>query len=300
MTLFILYGQTATGKTSKALELCDKEKGEIVNFDSRQIYKKLDIVTGKDKPNNPKYKIWLYDIVDPKEMFSSADYVKKAEEVIKDIIQRGKTPILVGGTGYYLRHLLFGTPEIHIQEDWTLRKNLEAKTVEELQTLLKEKNMKLFEEMNNSDRNNPRRLIRRIEIATSGLTLPELTTQETLSESLTHLGGVQRAITITYLPFFHYSRLMAVEKITLRVEQRIADGALEEVKNLLKEGYTIGDPGLNAIGYQQLIAYLNDEITLEEAKKEWITKEVQYAKRQKTYFKKLFPQNFLPLHPQAS
>lgn len=300
MQLYILYGQTATGKTSKALELCDKENGEIVNFDSRQIYKKLDIVTGKDKPKDPKYKIWLYDIIDPKELFSSAEYVIKAEQAIADILQRGKTPILVGGTGYYLRHLLFGTPEIHIQEDWTLRKNLEAKTVEELQVLLKEKNMKLFEEMNNSDRNNPRRLIRRIEIATSGLTLPKLITQETLSTRLTNLGGLQRPITITYLPFFHYSRLIAVEKITLRVEQRIADGALDEVKNLLNEGYTKEDHGLNAIGYQQLIAYLHNEMALEEAKREWITKEVQYAKRQKTYFKKLFPQNFLPLHPQAS
>ena len=96
MKIYILFGQTATGKTSKALELCDKENGEIVNFDSRQIYKKLDIITGKDIPKGPQYKIWLYDIIDPKTIFSSAEYAKLAEQTISDILFRGKTPILVG------------------------------------------------------------------------------------------------------------------------------------------------------------------------------------------------------------
>lgn len=282
MDIYILFGQTATGKTAKALELADQYNGEIVNFDSRQIYKKLDVVTGKDRPNDPKYNIWLYDIVDPKNIFSSAEYVAYAENVIKDIVSRGKTPILVGGAGYYLRHLLFGTPEIHVEEDWILRKHLETKTVEELQSLLKEKSAKLLEEMNNSDRNNPRRLIRRIEIAQKGGILPHPLTEITLN---TRISGLN---TINYLPFFHPTAEIARKKITLRVEERLKEGALEEVKNLLKEGYTKNDPGLNAMGYQQLISYLENKISLEEAKKQWITKEVQYAKRQKTYFVKYF------------
>ena len=310
MNIFVLYGQTATGKTAKALELCDKENGEIINFDSRQIYKKLTIVTGKDLPKNAQFvkrvtqdvsneysieyyefdasrytlpvsRLWLYDIIDPKYTFSSAEYVKYAEIVFKDILSRGKTPILVGGTGYYLRHLLFGIPEVKVKEDWILRKKLETKTVEELQLLLKKHNQAMFEEMNNSDRNNPHRLIRRIEIAQNGIPFPAERKEETLN---TRLGTP-----ITYLPFFHSSSDVTREKITIRVKQRIQNGAIEEVKQLLKEGYTKNDPGLNAIGYQQLIAYLNNEITLDEAKNQWITKEVQYAKRQKTYFKKYFP-----------
>jgi tRNA dimethylallyltransferase len=289
MNIFILFGQTAAGKTAKALQLVDQHNGEIVNFDSRQIYKKLDIVTGKDKPTDPKYKVWLYDIVDPKEIFSSGEYVKQAEAVIRDILSRGKTPILVGGTGYYLRHLLYGAPEILTKENWDLRKELETKTVEELQTRLKAKSPILLGEMNNSDRNNPRRLIRRIEIAESGETLPPVSQQETFTSRLAaHPGGVQSGITVTYIPFFHPSTDVVREKITLRVEQRMADGALDEVKRLLQDGYTKEDPGLNAIGYAQLIAYINKELTLSEAKKQWITKEVQYAKRQKTYFTKYF------------
>lgn len=280
--IFILFGQTATGKTSKAIELAKKENGELVSFDSRQIYKQLNIVTGKDVvPSTP---IWLYDIVDPKKTFSSAEYVECAEHVLRDILSRGKTPILVGGTGYYLRHLLFGTPEITIKEDWALRKKLEIKTVEELQLLLKEKSAQLLDDMNNSDRNNPRRLIRRIEITESEKALPSLPPHETLSARL--------GPTITYMPFFHSSTDIVREKITLRVEERLKNGALEETKNLLKKGYTQDDPGMNAIGYQQLITYLNGKTTLDEAKKQWITKEVQYAKRQKTYFKNLLHQYF--------
>lgn len=89
MNLFVLFGQTATGKTSKALELIDQYNGEIINFDSRQIYKKLDIVTGKDKPIDPKYKIWLYDLVNPKESYSSAEYVRVAEQTLSEVISRG-------------------------------------------------------------------------------------------------------------------------------------------------------------------------------------------------------------------
>jgi len=311
MNIFILFGQTASGKTAKALELVEKHNGEIVNFDSRQIYKKLDIVTGKDIPKSSKFKaqslkqekydigyyellafgfqpsakIWLYDIVDPKQTFSSAEYVALAEKTIKDIIDRGKTPILVGGTGYYLRHLIYGIPEMKTPEDWTLRKELETKTIEELQEILKKKSEQMLADMNNSDRNNPRRLIRRIEIANSGEALPEVSQHETLSLRL----GVE-GLTFTYLPFFHTSTDIVKEKIAQRVDQRIADGAFQEVENLLKDGYTKEDPGLNAIGYQQLIAYHNNELTLSETKKQWITKEVQYAKRQKTYFSKYFLQ----------
>lgn len=283
MNLYILFGQTATGKTAKALELCEKYNGEIVNFDSRQIYKKLDIITGKDKPQDSKFKIWLYDVVDPKTPFSSADYVKLAEQVIADIISRGKTPILVGGTGHYLRHLVFGIPEVTVAENWTLRNTLNTKTVVELQDILKEINTDMFTTMNNSDRANPRRLIRRIEIAQSGIAkLPPAPTYETLS------ARIRDPISITYLPFFHTSQEITRQKIALRVEDRLNQGALGEVQQLLSEGYTKNDPGLNAIGYRELISHIHGSLSLDEAKELWTTHEVQYAKRQKTYFKKYF------------
>lgn len=288
MRIFVLFGQTATGKTSKALELCDKENGEIVNFDSRQIYKKLDIVTGKDRPNNPKYKIWLYDVIDPRQTFSSGDYVAHALPVLKDITNRGKTPILVGGTGYYLYHLLYGVPQISVPENWPLRRELSLKSIAELSAILNEKKPEFLSSLNESDRENPRRLIRRIEIAFAGGTLAEKPTHVALSADL------------TYLPFFHTDSEKTREIIRTRVMMRIERGAIEETQNLLNEGYKKSDPGLNAIGYQQIIAYIKNEMTRQQMIELWITREIQYAKRQKTYFKKLFPQNFLPLHPQAS
>jgi len=278
MDIYALFGQTATGKTARALELAKRYNGELVNFDSRQIYKKLDIVTGKDRPEDVAIKIWLYDIVDPKESFSSAQFSMIAKNIILDILKRGKTPILVGGTGYYLSHLLYGIPKTNVKENWDLRDKLKDKSVTELQAILKEKNNNMLEEMNNSDKNNPRRLIRRIEICEEGKIMEKQTQK------------IQFKETVHFLPFFHASPEIVKEKITKRVEARIKDGAIEEVKKLLEEGYTEQDPGLNAIGYTQLISYIKGKSALDEMKKEWITKEVQYAKRQKTYFAKYFAQ----------
>src|SRR3989344_2796407 len=103
--MIVITGQTATGKTDLALKLSKKHNGELINFDSRQIYRYLDIITGKDLPVS---QIHLYDIVTPDQYFSSFDYALRAEEIIKNVINRGKTPILVGGTYLYLKHLLYG------------------------------------------------------------------------------------------------------------------------------------------------------------------------------------------------
>jgi len=283
MQIFILFGQTATGKTSKALELVDQYNGEIINFDSRQIYKKLDIVTGKDRPTDPKYKIWLYDLIDPKEAYSSAEFVRIAEQTISEVISRGRTPILVGGTGFYLYHLLYGVPQVSVPENWPLRKELGSKSVGELTELLKEKNVALFDEMNESDRMNPRRLIRRIEIAYAGGTLAPKPTEVTLLRRL-HIND----FSLQYLPFFHTDSEKTREIIRARIMARLDAGAIEETQGLLNEGYKPTDPGLNAIGYQQIISYINNECTKEQMIELWLTREIQYAKRQKTFFKKYF------------
>lgn len=310
MNLFILFGQTATGKTAKALELAAEHDGEIVNFDSRQIYKKLTLVTGKDIAPGAKFieqktvgratigyyqdstRIWLYDIVDPKEVFSSSEYADSAFGVIADILSRGKTPILVGGTGYYLYHLLYGVPQISVPENWPLRNELRDKSVAELTELLNAKNTSLFDSLNESDRLNPRRLIRRIEIAYAGVTLPKRPTEMTiisrLNSLITHPGGVYGHIDIQFVPFFHTDSERTREIIRTRVMKRLEEGAIEETQKLFSEGYKKTDPGLNAIGYQQIIAYIENEMTKEQMIELWITREIQYAKRQKTFFKKYF------------
>ena len=296
MKLIIVTGQTATGKTKLALKLAAKENGELVNFDSRQIYKHLDIITGKDLslikrstfyvPRSTL--IWLYDIVDPKKYFSSFDYVKAAIPIIKKIIEQGKTPILVGGTYFYLYHLLYDVPTQNIKPDWKLRNELNKKSVSELQNMLKKIYGKNFDlSMNRSDFNNPRRLIRKIEILSyvSINRLINTTKQNRHKNILTEKLGLKK-LEIDFVGLKFKARKNLVGSIKRRVDVRLKMGAVEEVKNLLKKGYTENDPGMKTIGYQQIISYLKGKLTKQEAVDQWATKEIQYAKRQYTFMKK--------------
>lgn len=274
--MIIITGQTATGKTNLALELAKKHNGELINFDSRQIYKYLDIITGKDIPSK---KIWLYDVVNPDQYFSSFDFVKLVTPIIVDIKKRGKTPILVGGTYLYIKHLLYGIDDNNSPPDFELRKELNSKSVKELQDILKNLDVQSINQMNNSDVNNPRRLIRKIEIASKKTSMqkpPRLSLSKTEQKP-------RRLIKFIGLKYKDKSKLRKV--IEKRVEKRLKDGAIEEVKKLLKMGYKLSDPGMKTIGYQQVIKYLNKEFTKEKAIEDWVNKEVQYAKRQLTFMK---------------
>ena len=268
--MIIITGQTATGKTKLALELAQKHNGELINFDSRQIYKYLDIITGKDIP---KTIIWLYDVVTPDQYFSSFDFVKHVTPIIKDIKKRGKTPILVGGTYLYLKHFLYGIDD-SVPPDFKLREKLNNKSVKELQDILKKLSLQSFNRLNNSDVNNPRRLIRKIEITTN----PKGTI---LIRSV-----LKRTDPVVFIGLRYKNKSKLRQVIKKRVEKRLNNGAVEEVEKLLKVGYKETDPGLKTIGYQQIIKYLNKELTKEKAIDDWVNKEVQYAKRQLTFMKK--------------
>ena len=283
--MIIITGQTATGKTKLALELAKKHNGELINFDSRQIYKYLDIITGKDIP---KTKIWLYDIVTPEQYFSSFDFVKHVMPVIEDIKKRGKTPILVGGTYLYLKHFLYGIDHNNCPPDFELRKKLNTKSVKELQDILKKLPSQTFNRLNNSDRNNPRRLMRRIEIVTF---FKEAKTPvfEQSPGAPTYVGVSRRKNTVSSFSIIglrYQDKGNLRQVIEKRVAERLKNSAIEEVIKILKMGYTKNDPGLKTIGYQQIIKYLNKELTKEQAIDDWVNKEVQYSKRQLTFMKK--------------
>lgn len=326
MKIIIITGQTATGKTAYALKLAQKYNGELINYDSRQIYKYLNIITGKDFTSSnfqevarrdtfcigyytiqmsenagqksvstnqsdisqqtpDTRRIWLYDILDPKHSFSSYDYQQCALYVIKKLLAEGKTPIIVGGTYLYLRHLLYTIETENILPNWELRKQLEHKTVPELQTMLAKEAPQLFIQLNQSERNNPQRLIRKIEIATS------TTIQTWRRENSPSIIKLPQKLHIKNLSVQIIGRRflqkeLLIETITNRVEERLKKGAVEEVKNLLSQGYTENDYGLKTIGYKQIINYLKGELSKEKAISQWITKEVQYAKRQYTFMKK--------------
>lgn len=304
-TIYVVTGQTATGKTDYALDLAQKYNGELINCDSRQMYKELDIVTGKDinqgeftcvetysgydigyysvECNGCSTKIWLYDILSPEKPFSSIDYVPLAINVIKKIMHEGKTPIIIGGTYFYLMHLLYNTPDFETEINWEKRNELEKKTVEELQQMLQQKNSYVFEALNNSDKKNSRRLIRRIELLDKVDTETFVTSQISKSITLPEKLG-KKGIDVTIQGFYREDREKTRLVIEKRVEKRIEQGAIEETKKLLLK-YKPYSPGLQSIGYPQITEYLEIQISKEQLIEDWTKKEYQYAKRQYTFMK---------------
>jgi len=295
--IYVITGQTATGKTSYALKLAQELGGELINADARQLYKNLDIVTGKDLNNtsgpyrliekygnadigyypfNTSNRLWLYDILTPNQPFSPYDYKKCAQWVIDNIKSRGKIPIIVGGSYFYIQHLLYNVVDNNVPPNQDLRDELNHYTTQELQVRLKKLNANLFDSLNNSEQNNPQRLIRKIEKEEYDFPFKGSTSE--------HAGGRNVGIQITG---FQFKKIQDLEEaIRSRVEKRIEFGAIDETKQLLNDGYTAHDPGMKTIGYTQIIQHLNDELTRDQMKEVWITKEVQYAKRQFTFMKK--------------
>ena len=293
--VIIITGQTATGKTTLALKLAQIYNGELINCDSRQVYKYLDIITGKDKHLLDTAKVRLFDLIEPNQYFSSYDFVKLAVLVIKKILKSGKTPIIVGGTYLYLKHLLYGFETENIPPDWQLRKSLEDKSVKQLQLILSNISTQLIRKLNQSELNNPQRLIRKIEILKFRAKKQDLQHRELiilLQQSIhstkiilsERLGLTKLRLEFIGMQFKEKNDLRsAIEK---RVVDRLKQGAIQEVKDLLNKGFKETDPGLKTIGYQQIISYLNRKYNLNTAFEQWISKEIQYAKRQFTFMKK--------------
>ena len=279
--LLVITGQTATGKTKLALDYASRLNGEIINADSRQVYTDLDIITGKDKSelNKSGAKVYLLDVATPDKTFSSYDFVSLAGPIIKDIWRRKKTPIIVGGSYLYIKHLLYGQ-DIKIPPNPKLRRELEKLSVEELQKKLKSLDKIVFSKLNNSDLHNPRRLIRKIEIATASIK-----SIRSIKSTTPNKSSTLQALSFKIIGLKHKNKESLTNAVTERVEKRLKQGAFKEVKRLLKLGYKKTDPGLQTIGYKQLIAHIDGEVKLDEALKDWINKEIQYAKRQLTFMK---------------
>lgn len=288
--ILIILGPTSTGKTDLALSLAKKFNGELVSCDSRQVYKGLDIGTGKmpSAMSNVKYqisnlikqkgfweingvKIWMLDVVEPKRQYTVADYVSDAGKVISRIIKRDKLPIIVGGTGFYLKAFLEGLPSLGLPVDEKLRGKLEKLSLIELQRRLQKLSKEKWEKMNSSDRQNPRRLIRAIEIAMNPNKVQgsKLKVQSFLKIGLTA------------------PRKVLYQRSDRRVIERIKQGMIEEAKQLHKGGLTFKRMKQLGLEYGILADYLMGKI---KDKKELIKilqlKIHGYIKRQLTWFKK--------------
>lgn len=264
--ILIITGQTATGKTSLAIKISDIIPSILISADSRQIYKGMDIVTGKDHPNQISIK--AIDIINPDEQISVAQWAVIAKKEIKKAWKLNKLPIIVGGTGLYIRALTEGIDTAGIPPNPTLRTTLEKQPIQILQEKLQELNLEKFESMNNSDRNNPRRLIRAIEVATS-----------VNSRKTTKLEAEFKQFSL--IPPSNYKEI-----IKKRVLRRLQDNAsIKETEQLLIK-YDKNLESFTGIGYRTIIDYLEGNITMEELVEKWTREELSYSKRQTTWIKK--------------
>jgi tRNA dimethylallyltransferase len=269
--LLVIAGPTATGKTRLAIDLSKKFNGEIVSADSRQVYKGMDIITGKETARGVR--IWLYDVIKPNQKFSVADYYDLAWKAITDIWERKKLPILVGGTGFYVKAVLEGIGTMGIGPDWNLRSKLSNYQINELQIYLKKLDRKRWEKMNESDRQNPRRLIRAIEIAKNRKSL-------TVNRESSNFDSLMIGLTAPYKVLY--------QRIDERVEERLKMGAEREIKKLLDQSYDWDNSVLGTtIGYREWRDFFEGKASKEEVIQKWKYDEHNYARRQMTWFKRM-------------
>lgn len=267
--IIVIVGPTASGKTSLSIELAKRFNGEIISADSRQVYKGLDIGTGKvtqtEMQGIPHH---LLDVAEPQNVYTVADYVRDGRIAMNDILSRGKLPIIVGGTFFYIDALLGAVSTPEVPPNVRLREELEKYSNEELFEILKEKDSERAE---NIDPSNQRRLIRAIEIASALGAVPKTQSVE-LYDALT-LG-------------IHIEKEDLLKNIHKRLVERIDAGMIEEVVSLHKSGLSYERMTELGIEYQYISEYLQDKITKDEMLTLIETKSWQYAKRQMTWLKR--------------
>lgn len=271
--LLVICGPTATGKTSLAANLSKKFDGVLVSADSRQVYIDLNIGTGKEYPSGVQ--VLGYDLVEARGEFSVAQYEIFAREAIKSIWDNGKLPILVGGTGLYIKSVIEGVGTSSVPKNQNLRKILENLTVDELFEKIAQLDPIKAASLNISDKNNPRRLIRAIEIAQHDLTEGESVSMERFVDTSDVL-----------MIGLKCPKEILDKKIESRVKERIKMGAEKEVRGLLEKGVNWKDQSMSSIGYGEWKDFFEHNKTLDEVVKVWTTNEVKYTKRQMTWFKK--------------
>lgn len=278
--LLIIVGPTASGKTRLSVEIAKHYDGEIISADSMQIYKKMDVGTAKvkeeEKQGIPHYMI---DIVDPNVEFSVAEYEKMTKPIIDNIYNRGKIPIVVGGTGLYIDSLIYTmnfSDFVNNHEFRNALKNIVSVYGNEyLFNKLKKIDPIVAKKLHPND---IRRVIRALEVYQfTGKTISHY--QEQSSNRLnTKYNPIMIGLN-------YRDRNKLYKKIDNRVDEMIKNNLVDEVVNLLKIGYNKYDTSMQALGYKEFVEYLDGKITLDEAIENLKKRTRRYAKRQITWFK---------------
>ncbi len=274
--ILVILGPTASGKSDLAVSLAKQFNGEVISADSRQVYKGLDIGSGKITPDEmqgvPHY---LLDVINPQETFTVLDFQKLAKEKIEDILERGKLPIICGGTGFYIQSIVDGTIFPEVKPDLELRAHLETRFPSELFAILQKLDP---EKANTIDANNPRRLIRAIEVAQSFLFGNPITKSVSFGNRITKWDVLQIGIKT--------DRDILKDRIAKRFLIRVKQGIVGEAKELHKKGLTYERFSEIGLAHKYLVLYLQNKIKKEEFIEESIKSEQRYAKRQMTWFKR--------------
>ena len=269
--LIVILGPTASGKTNLSIKLVKKFKGEIISADSRQVYKGLDIGSGKITKSQMKgVKHHLLDIANPKRKFTVAQYQKLALKKIKQIQGKGRLPFLVGGTGFYIQSIVDGIVMPEVKPDWKLRKKLEKKTTQELFLMLKKLDPARAKTI---DAKNPHRLIRAIEIVLK-TGKPIQAVRRLTSYSLNVLQiGIKK------------SPEELKKAIHKRLLKRVA-GIIAEVKKLHKSGLSFKRLEELGLEYRFVAQYIQKKITYQEMIYKIQIESEHFSKRQMTWFKR--------------
>ena len=275
--VIVIGGPTASGKTALSIALAQKINGEIVSADSMQIYKDMNIGTAKPtKQEMQGIKHYMLDFVSPEERYSVADYKKEAKKAIKEILEKGKVPIIIGGTGLYIESLIYEIEFLNVETNLEYRKYLEEIAEKEgLEVLYKkavEIDSKAMEKISPNDR---KRIIRVLELYhETGKTKTQLDEES------------KKEPEYDYKLFaIEMEREKLYERINKRVDIMLELGLVEEVKQICKK-YNEFPTAMQGLGYKEVVEYLNKEITYEEMVEKIKMESRRYAKRQLTWFRK--------------
>ena len=277
--VIVICGPTASGKTALSIELAKKINGEIISSDSMQIYKNMDIGTAKPSHEEMQgIKHYLLDFVEPNQRYSVAEFKKDAESAIEEILKKGKTPIIVGGTGLYVDSLIYGIEYQDIELDEKYRSELESRAAAEggLAQLYEEAQKIDHQAMEKISPNDKKRIIRVLEIYKA--TGKNKTEQEIESRK----NGVKYDYKVFAI---NWEREILYERINKRVDIMIEQGLIQEVEELLNK-YDEFPTAMQGLGYKEVVEYLHGETSREEMIEKIKMETRRYAKRQITWFKK--------------
>lgn len=286
--LIILTGPTAVGKTELSIQLAKAVNGEIISADSMQVYKEMNIGSAKIQPEEMKgVSHYLVDEIEPEEEFNVVRFQTMAKNAMKTIYQKGKIPVIVGGTGFYIQALLYDIDFTDTTEDFDYRRELEQlaqeKGNEYLHEMLQKVDPKAAQEIHE---NNRKRVIRALEYyRDTGKQISEHNEQQRQKES---------PYQFVYF-VLNRDRQELYRRIDQRVDRMMEQGLLEEVKRLKERGCTSNMVSMKGLGYKELLDYLGGMDSLEEAVRIIKRDTRHFAKRQLTWFKREKEVNWIEL-----